>query len=155
MDDQPEPGPPPSDPFATTTAARRLRELLTPRLRTGEEPLAWARAWISRDSRYPWLQARTFDFLVLTDRRLMLWSSGFFSRQPRRRVLTDRLDDLTAVEAVGRHPRRTLRVKALGRKPLLFELLDEAPTYHFVEMLVAHAPATAQIVRPPTNEEPT
>ena len=54
---------------------------------------------MSRDGRASSVvAARHRDFVVVTDRRVMLWSCGFFTRRPRRRVLTDRRDDLMIVD---------------------------------------------------------
>ena len=54
------------------------------------------------------LAARWRDVVVVTDRRLLLFSVGHFTRRPRRRVLADRLDELT-VDDVGTHPGARLR----------------------------------------------
>jgi hypothetical protein len=117
-------------------AARRLRELATPRLEGGEELLAWTRVWVSRDGKVAGvLAARTRDFAVLTNHRLMLWSIGFFTRRPRRRVLTDRLTDLT-VDDIGRVPYRCLRVRAFARRALRFEFGRRPPAHAFAVQLV-------------------
>ncbi len=64
------------------------------RLEPGETVTAWCRVWYSRPVRLQWASARFRDFAVLTDRRLMMYSAGWLTRRPRRRVLADRLDDL-------------------------------------------------------------
>ena len=90
-----EPAPAP-DAFAGTAIGRRLYKLASTRFEPGESAIAWCRVWVSRDGRgSSVVAARHRDFAVVTDRRLMLWSCGFFTRRPRRRVLTDRRDDLT------------------------------------------------------------
>ena len=66
-----------------------------------EHPIAWARAWTSRDGRWNWLlAARHRDFVVLTDHRLLLYSCGFFTRRPRRCVFDEMLHGLE-VDAIG------------------------------------------------------
>jgi hypothetical protein len=50
---------------------------------------------VSRDGRFAAVvAARTLDFVVLTDDHLYLYSTGFFSRRPRRRVYAMSLDRL-------------------------------------------------------------
>jgi hypothetical protein len=101
---------------------QRLRQLVDARLEPGESFVAWSRAWVSRYGKFHWLlAARNRDFAVLTDRRLMLWSAGFFTRSPRRRVLAERLDELI-VESMGRDPGRRMACRKAGRQPLLLEL---------------------------------
>lgn len=101
---------------------RRLRKAAGARLESTEEILAWCVAWVSRDRRlHRLLAARTRDFAVLTDRRLLLFSSGFFTHRPRRRVLADRLDE-TVVSDRGSRPGRCLRIEAPGHRPLRIEV---------------------------------
>ncbi|MFM7225533.1 MAG: hypothetical protein ACKOBG_00395 [Actinomycetota bacterium] len=93
---------------------RHLRRLL----RADEQLRAWSRAWVSTEGPLPrLLTARTLDHVVLTDDHLLLYSTGFFSRLPRRRVYAARLAHL-AVAARG--PRR-IAVWTKGRRPLLLE----------------------------------
>ena len=138
---------------------RHLRRLLR-----ADEPLrAWGRAWVSAEGPLPrLLTARTFDHVVLTDQRLLVYSTGFFSRLPRRRVYSIRLDHLAVAE---RGPRR-LAVWTKGRRPLLLEfrrtvadtaaaaavataIRDRAERVAFA-VGVAGAPTTV-----PATEEPT
>jgi hypothetical protein len=56
--------------------------------------------------------------VVLTDRRLMMYSAGVVTRQPRRRVLADRLDDLMVVE---RDSPLRLYVSHPSHPPMLLE----------------------------------
>jgi hypothetical protein len=153
MQDPRQPGPEPSasagEPagksFDKGHIARRLHKLAAARLETNEELVTWERTWVSRDGRYSGVfGARTRDFAVLTDRRLMLWSTGFFTRGPRRRVLTDRLDDLT-VEDFGRTPLRMLRVRAFARRPLRFEFSRRASLFPrlLLEFTATPQPAAA------------
>lgn len=152
MQDPRQPGPEtPSAPsgrsFDKGHIARRLHKLATARLESDEQLVTWERAWVSRDGPYSGVfGARTRDFAVLTDRRLMLWSTGFFTRNPRRRVLTDRLDDL-AVEDIGRTPRRRLRVRASARRPLRFEFGRRASLFPRLLLELAGGP-------PPEGGEP-
>jgi hypothetical protein len=60
----------------------------------------------------------------------MLWSAGFFTRAPRRRVLAERLDELT-VETMGRDPGRRMACRKAGRRPLLLELGKGSRPDHF------------------------
>src|SRR5688572_20732944 len=116
MLEQPDPAPP--DLFGTKRSARRLRDLAVARLEPGEEVVASTRVWLSREGGLSSLfAARTPCFAVLTKRRVMCWSVGFFSRRPRHRVLTDRLDDLKVIPAgKGTHRMSRLRVQAFARK---------------------------------------
>jgi hypothetical protein len=110
---------------------QRLHHLVDARLEPGETFAVWTRAWVSRYGKFHWLfAARNRDFAVLTDRRLMLWSAGFFTRAPRRRVLAERLDELT-VESIGRDPGRRMACRKAGRQPLLLELGKGSRPDHF------------------------
>ena len=101
---------------------RRLRKDSRCRFEQGEEIVAWCRAWVSRDRpMHLLLAARHRDFAVVTDRRFLLVSTGFFSRLPRRRVLADRLDEITATP-IGGLPGRCLRIESSVHAALLVEL---------------------------------
>lgn len=83
--------------------------------------ICWSRLWHSRASRVQWLAARYRDIGVLTDRQVMLFEVGMFSRLPRRRVLVDRLDELT-VEDVSRAKNGSrVRFGKPGHKAVLIE----------------------------------
>jgi hypothetical protein len=133
---------------------QRLHELVDARLEPGETFVASTRAWVSRYGKFHWLlAARNRDFAVLTNRRLMLWSAGFFTRSPRRRVLAERLDVLT-VEAVGRDPGRRMVCKSATRDPLLLELGKGARPDNFSIQLrdqVAQAHRTAALPQTPVR----
>jgi hypothetical protein len=160
MLDPQEPGSQVPASFESGHIARRLHTLATARLETGEELSCWCRAWVSRDGRLAGVfGARTRDFAVLTDRRLMLWSTGFFTRLPKRRVLTDRLDNLT-IEDIGRRPNRSLRIRAFARRPLRFEFSRRPTAQEFVSLLVERTaprprtePAGPFMEPPPQPEE--
>ncbi len=115
--------------FGRSRAGVRLRDLITPQLVDDEQLKAWTRAWISRDGRYNWLLgSRHRDYVVLTDRRLVLWSCGFFTRRPLRKVFDEWFERIV-VEDTGRTPLRRLQVTGFQRKPLRFDLgsgLDSA-----------------------------
>jgi hypothetical protein len=114
-----------------------LRARLAGRLEDGERVVAWARAWVSRDGRWSTLlSARTRDVAVLTDRRLLLFSTGFFSRLPRRRVLGERLSGVR-VEARPAAAGRRLRVATGGRDPLRLDLRGDAAGARFADALLA------------------
>ena len=98
---------------------RRLRRHVERRLEPGEEVRASCRAWVSPIRTVQWLAPRHRDFVVVTDRRLMLWAAGFWSRRPRRRVLTERLDELDITPA---RDATAVRITPPARKPILLEL---------------------------------
>jgi hypothetical protein len=101
---------------------QRLRRAVDARLEPDETFVAWTRAWVSRHRKFHFvLASRNRDFAVVTDRRLMLWSAGTFTRRPRRRVLADRLDEIT-IESISRDPGRRVACRRAGRRPLLLEL---------------------------------
>jgi len=91
------------------------------RLVGDERVLAWTQGWVSREMRlHRLLAARTLDFAVLTDRSLSLFSTGFFTRRPRRRVYNSRFERIfVADDAVARRRRRRrLRITSRDAKPL-------------------------------------
>jgi len=141
------------DPFGEGRAARRLRAAAEKRLEKGEELVCWARAWVSIDGPLNVVfAARTRDYAVLTTRRLMLWSTGFLTRHPRRRVLADRLDEIT-VERVPPLPGRRLRITSAGHRPLRLELGRSAAHERFVEELLARTEAPTEPDRGTPQEE--
>lgn len=78
---------------------QRLHAVAAKRLETGEAVQHWTRAWVARQAPSARLQpfsARWRDYLVLTDRRLMLFSARHLSRRPHQRVLAERLDTIAA-----------------------------------------------------------
>jgi hypothetical protein len=100
---------------------RRLRAGGLLELEPGEEIVAWCRAWVSRAGLLQRFAARWRDVIVVTDRRLLLFGVGHFSRRPRRLMLADLLENLTVTD-VGVHPGRGLRCSRPGRPPVLIEL---------------------------------
>jgi hypothetical protein len=104
---------------------RRLRAGGLLELEPGEEIVVWCRAWVSRAGRLQRVAARWRDVVVVTDRRLLLFGVGHFTRHPRRLMLADLLENLTVTD-VGVHPGRGLRCSRSGRPPVLIELGDDA-----------------------------
>jgi hypothetical protein len=104
---------------------RRVRADSFARLEPDEEIVVWCRAWVSRAGHLQRLAPRWRDVAVVTDRRLLLFSVGHFTRRPHRRVLADRLDELTVAD-IGTHPGRGLRCSRPGRAPMLLELDADA-----------------------------
>jgi hypothetical protein len=137
---------------------KRLQRMVDARLEAGETMIAWSPAWVSRYMRFHWLlSARNRDFAVVTDRRLMLWSAGFFTRQPRRRVLADRLDEIT-VESTSRDPGRQMACSRPGRRPLLIELgKDDRSDKFSIELRDRASAARARrgVRGPVTEPKPT
>jgi hypothetical protein len=111
---------------APTSRPSRSERRLRRKLRTDEELGAWGRAWLSRDGKlHGLLAARTLDFVVVTENDLVVFSTGFFSRRPRRRVYEMPLDRLFAEERKGARG-RCLAIWTNGRRPLLFEMRRNA-----------------------------
>ena len=90
------------------STARRLAELATPRLDEGDD-LAWTARWASRDGRCEprCSPARHRDFVVLTDRRLLLVLAAASSPAGPRRLRARRAARASStLDDIGR-PRRT------------------------------------------------
>ena len=100
---------------------QRLRTRGFARLEPDEQIVTWCRVWVSKAGRFQRLAPRWRDVAVITDRRLLLFSVGHFTRRPRRRVLADRLDEITIAD-IGTHPGRGLHSSRPGRAPMLIEL---------------------------------
>jgi hypothetical protein len=92
---------------------------------------------VSRDGRlHNVFAARTLDFVVCTDDRLVLYSTGFFTRRPRRKVYEmtfDRLHVETRPARRGSH----LRVSSGEHRPLLLDLGGKARNTTFAAQLLA------------------
>jgi hypothetical protein len=112
----------------------RLRTPGFARLEPDEDIVAWCRAWVSKAGRMQRFAPRWRDVAVVTDRRLLLFGVGHFTRRPRRRVLADRLDELTLGD-IGTHPGRGLRCSRPGRGDMLLELGGDEWSRHFVQEL--------------------
>ena len=113
---------------------RRLRATGFARLEADEEIVTWCRAWVSKAGRFQRLAPRWRDVAVVTDRRLLLFGVGHFTRRPRRRVLADRLDEL-ALGDIGIRPGRGLCCTRPGRADMLLELGGDEWSRNFVQEL--------------------
>jgi hypothetical protein len=102
--------------------------------------VAQTRAWVSRDSRWHIFAARFLDFAVLTEEHLVLCSTGFFSRRPRRQVLREPFTRLV-VTPLGEEPIRTLRIVGDFSKPIRIELRGGDENDEFVHELLERTPA--------------
>lgn len=134
---------------------RRLRADGLARLEADEAIVVWCRAWVSRAGHFQKLAPRWRDIAVVTDRRLLLFSVGHFTRRPHRRVLADRLDELT-IDDVGAHPGRGLRASRPGRPPMLFEFDADAWSRKVgqeVQARAGHDPLPVAAA-PPTEDNP-
>jgi|1185.fasta_scaffold369414_2 hypothetical protein len=107
--------PPPRQP---NRAERRLRALLDP----GERLITWTRGWVSRDGHmHRVFAARTLDYAVISDSKLYLFSTGFFTRQPRRRVYASEFEHLQ-VSSTGTKRGHRMRILSPRRhQPILLE----------------------------------
>jgi hypothetical protein len=133
---------------------RRVRSVVEPRLEPGETFVAWTPAWVSRQQRlHRVLAARTRDFAVVTDRRIMLWSTGFFTRRPRRRVLAERLDECTIT--VGRGGLRRVSVRKPAQRALLLEFGRRDPADAFTRALRERYGDAPNEALPPESEPVT
>ena len=129
-------GPEP-DPFAQGRFGPELRQLASQRLRRGEELVDWAPGWVSTDGRFnAILAARTWDLMVLTNRRVLLFSTGFFTRRPIRRVWAGRLDEMEA-KSVPRRKGTAVVVTSFVYKPLRFEFGADEQCDRFVAAFLA------------------
>ena len=126
----------------------RFRAAVHRRLEAGETIVATARVWTARRSRVPALAARYRDDAVVTDRRLMVWECGWWTRRPRRRVLADRIADITVTNMTDRSrsspngPVTRLRVDHAGRPALVFDVARNEHDQRFAKALLA---ATARV----------
>ena len=139
---------------------RRLRDHAMARLEPDETIVVWCRAWVSKATRFQRVAPRWRDVAVVTDRRLLLFGVGHFTRRPRRRVLADRLDELHLAD-IGTHPGRGLRLTRRGRAPMLLELGNDPWSRRLVQELQERAgkpeeraPATTATAAAPVGTEP-
>lgn len=126
------------------TTEQRLRRLAERRLEPEEHVVACTSVWYARPVRLHRLAARYRDYAVLTDRRLMLWEAGWLTRRPRRRVLADRLGDLTVVDLAP--PQRTrLRCHHPRHAAFVIELDASGAARTIADALVAPGPAADHV----------
>src|SRR4051812_21382549 len=118
---------------------RRLRKLAGRKAPYRGPIVATTRGWVSRDRRWRVFAARFLDFALLTPEHLVLCSTGFFTRRPRRQVLREPLTRLI-VTPLGEEPIRTLRVTGDFSHPIRLELRDDEGTAEFVRELVELTP---------------
>jgi hypothetical protein len=122
----------------TARVAARLQRLVGDE----ERVLAWTQGWVSREVRlHRLLAARTLDFAVVTERSLVLFSTGFFTRRARRRVYASRFERIFVVDDVVARGRRRLRITSRDAKPLWFELDASDRSANFATELTARAKA--------------
>jgi hypothetical protein len=121
---------------------RRLRAPGFARLEADEDIVTWCRAWVSKAGHLQRLAPRWRDIAVVTDRRMLLFGVGHFTRRPRRRVLADRLDEL-ALADIGAVPGRGLRCTRPGRPPMLLELGRDPWSRRFAQELQDRVGAAA------------
>ena len=121
---------------------RRLRRLAGRKGAYRGPIVANTRGWVSRDTRWHIFAARFLDFAMLTPEDLVLCSTGFFTRRPRRQVLHEPLTRLF-VTKVGPEPTRTLRIIGDFSSPIRLELRDEPESVTFINELIARTPVEA------------
>lgn len=130
-------------PTVSRTEAR-LRKLAGRNRSSYTGPLiAIARGWVSRDGRMHFLAARFLDFAVLTPDHLVLCSTGFFTRRPRRRVFKHALGRLE-VTGLGPEPFHTVRVGGNFSRPIRIELRPNEASLTFARELLACTRPTVQ-----------
>jgi len=128
------PGEPPER--SMTRTERRLRKLAGRKSPYEGPIIVIARGWLSRDGRMHFLAARFLDFAVLTPDHLVLCSTGFFTRRPRRRVFRDSLGRIE-VTPLGGEPVRNVRVSGTFRRPIRLELRPNEAGLTFARELLA------------------
>ena len=115
----------------------RTEQRLRSKLEPGEELQAWARGWVSRDGRMnPLFAARNLDYCVLGSHSLYLFSTGFFTRRPRRKVYKAPLAELiVGVRNSGPPPR--LRLTTREYRALRLDLRRNPRSVPFADALRA------------------
>jgi hypothetical protein len=118
---------------------RRLRRLAGRKATYRGPIVASTRGWVSRDTHWHVFAARFLDFVVLTPEHLVLCSTGFFTRRPRRQVLREPLTRLF-VSRIGPEPAHAVRIVGDFSRPIRLELRDEPASAAFINDLIAHTP---------------
>jgi hypothetical protein len=121
---------------------RRLRRLAGRKGAYRGPIVATTRGWVSRDTRWHIFAARFLDFVVLTPEHLVLCSTGFFTRRPRRQVLREPLSRLSATR-IGPEPAHAVRIIGDFSRPIRLELRDEPASVAFIDELIARTPLEA------------
>jgi hypothetical protein len=130
--------------FDRNRSGRQLRLAADPDLEDDEVPVAWTRAWVSREGKYNvLLAARHRDFVMVSSGRLLLFSCGFFTRRPKRMVFNARRE-LLEVDDIGRRPGRRLRVTGFRKKALRFDFGHDAASRDVVGTLLGAEPVAAK-----------
>ncbi len=116
----------------------RFRGAVERRLEPSEAIVATARVWTARPRHLQVLAARFRDDAVVTDRRLMLWECGWWTRRPRRRVLADRFDDIvvTNARASADGTVRRIRVDHAGRPSIILDIARDQDSQRFATALL-------------------
>ena len=125
-----------ADPGSISRTEARLRKLAGRKEPYAGPIVALARGWVSRDGSLHMFASRFLDFAVLTPDHLVLCSTGFFSRRPRRRVLREPLGRLEVV-ALGTAPIRAVRVVGTFSRAIRIELPSSRAGYTFARELLA------------------
>ena len=123
-------------PRPLTRTEARLRKLAGRKSPFDGPMVAIGRAWVSRDGRMHLFAARFLDFAVLTPEHLVLCSTGFFTRRPRRRVFRQSLGRLEVIP-LGKEPFRTVRVSGNFNRPIRLELRPNEAGLTFARELLA------------------
>jgi hypothetical protein len=84
------------------------------------------------------IAARTLDFVVCTEHDLVLFSTGFFTRRPRRRVYASSFDRLRVSVRQAKRGHE-LVVSSLDHRPLVFQMRKTERSAALVDALTAHA----------------
>lgn len=140
-------------PHTLTRTEARLRKLAGRRIPYDGPIVAIARGWVSRDGRMHLFAARFLDFALLTPDHLVLCSTGFFTRRPRRRVFRQSLGRLEVIPLRSSEPIRTVRVVGNFSRPIRIELrANEAGTTFARELLACTRPTTSRAVDDPETD---
>ena len=126
----------PAAPGSITRTETRLRRLAGRKGPYSGPLVSVGRGWVSRDTRLHAFAARFLDFAVLTPEHLVLCSTGFFTRRPRRRVFREPLAKLE-VTPLGSEPIRTVRVAGGFSRPIRLEMRPNEAGLTFVRELLA------------------
>ncbi len=124
-----------ADPPEKHRHLKRLRRLAGRKAPYTGPIVAISRGWVSRDGDWHVFAARFLDFAMLTDEHLLFFSTGFFTRRPRRRVFREPLGQLVVV-ARGKEPIQTVRVEGDFNRALLVELPSDTNSLAFIEELL-------------------
>ena len=133
--DLPASSPPRLDPPENHRYLERLRSIAGRKSAYQGPIIGITQGWVSRDAKWHAFAARYLDFVMLTDEHLICFSTGFFSRRPRRRVFREPLNALVVIPR-GSEPIRTLRIVGDFNKPLLFQLRNDSNSLAFARELV-------------------